>query len=171
MTLLLTGGMGIAPSGGGGGPPASPTPAPPSTVRFSSLLGADQADFGSDVSTFPGLDPSFQLQTGSRVLMEALARRLMTPRGTLPFAEDYGTDVRAWLSEGIEGADLDDLKAAVEQELLKDERVDDVQVVVEWVPQEERLTIRAAVDTAEGPFRLVLGVTELTVALLQPEET
>lgn len=151
--------------------PPLPSPVPEAT-RFSPLVPAsDGADFGDDVSTFtPGLDPTFTLISGSQVLRENLARRLQTPRGSIPFAEDYGTDVNLWLSEGMLEDDLDELKMAVEQECLKDERVLDAKAAIEFNAQTQELRLDVAVDTEQGPFRLVVSVDKLNMRLLNPEE-
>src|SRR5438445_2659967 len=63
-------------------------------------------NFGSDVSCFPDLDESFTLITGFRVVAEALARRFITPKGTLRRDPNFGFDVRALLNEKFTKANL-----------------------------------------------------------------
>jgi hypothetical protein len=59
------------------------------------------ADFGTDTSTFPGVDETFAPISGGRVVCEAVARRLLTPAGFLAFHPEYGFDVRSFLSESF----------------------------------------------------------------------
>lgn len=123
-------------------------------------------DFGQDVAVFPDLDLTFAPLTGPRVVAEALARRLSTPRGTLPFSDNYGLDLRSWLNETIAPGRLGQLRRDLEAECLKDERVDSVASVAVLDAMQGALSIRLAITTAAGPFSLVLGVTAVTVAVL-----
>jgi len=161
-TLFLTGGLGIwlpEPA------PGPIIPRPDSLPSSSSLGPTGGVDFGTDVSTFPVPDTSFATITGFRVLAEALARRLLTPRGFLSFHTDYGTDTRLYVNEAIDDSTLARIKAEVAAELRQDERVHDADATVAFTPATETLTITCQVVTAAGPFSFVLALSKLKVEL------
>jgi len=124
-------------------------------------------DFGRDVSTYPdGLDPSFGQLTGPAVVGQAVLRRLRTPRGSLPFYPDYGFDLRRFLNEGITDAALSQIRAGAQREAEKDERVASADVTVRYLAATEELRVEVQLQTAAGPFKLVLQVTQLDVTQL-----
>lgn len=127
---------------------------------------AAELELGTDVSTFPDLDPTFAPLIGPRVVAEALARRLTTPRGSLLGQPDYGIDVRDALNEGVSRASLFALKASIEAEAEADPRVAEVDVSLTFDPAAGSLRIVVAGTTAAGPFELVMAVTALTVEIL-----
>lgn len=152
----------------GPAPPAA-LPAPSSSVFVSTALARPLIDGGSDVLVFPGLDETFTLINDGRVLAEALARRLLTPRGTLPFHADYGFDLRNYVNESMTQDVLYRLKAAVERECELDERVLAASATVTYGYQTQALRVRVSVTTSNGPFKFVLNVTSLTAELLGEE--
>jgi phage baseplate assembly protein W len=123
-------------------------------------------DFGTDISATAGLDPSFALVTGQRVVAEALYRRLTTPRGTLFYAPNYGTDIREAILARLDEKRLASWRSRIEAECRKDERVMNVRAALSFDPQGERLTVAIEVETAEGPFRFAVAVSALSVELL-----
>ena len=154
----------------GGGTPITPVTPAPQTVRYtSSRVTAPGADFGEDVHTFPTLDPTFAYFSGIPVVVEALARRLITNRGSIPFAPDFGLNLRNYLSLDMLQRDLDNIKAAVELECLKDERVESVTATTQFNQSTEMLSVSIVGIAGAGPFSLTLNVTALTVELLNPE--
>lgn len=159
----------IITTGGGGSVPATPSPAPSTTVFVANALARPLIDGGSDVLVFPGLDETFTLVNDGRVLAEALARRLTTPRGTLPFHADYGLDLRGYLNESMTQDVLYRLKAAVERECELDERVLTASATVSYAFGTQALGVRISVTTSNGPFKFVLNVTSLTVQMLGEE--
>ena len=125
-------------------------------------------DFGSDISTFPDLDPFFSLTTGIHVVAEALARRLMTPRGGgLFYAPDYGLDVRGYLNSAMTTAQLSGLEHSIQNEALKDERIFDAKATVTANVAARKLAIKVLITTAQGPFALVLQANAVTVQVLK----
>lgn len=125
------------------------------------------ADFGTDISCTSGLDPAFTPISGPRVVAEALFRRLTSPRGSLFYAKDYGTDVREALLARLDRTRLDAWRTRVEAECRKDDRVLSARASLSFDPAAERLTIAIEVTTVEGPFRFTLAVTAVTVELLR----
>lgn len=127
---------------------------------------ADPFGLGIDVSTYVDgdLDPTFALITGPRVVAEAIARRLQTPRGGLPRDPSYGTDLRAWVNASLSPARLAALRAAIAGEASADPRVEDVDV--EFIQSGSSLRISITGTCAAGPFDLVLDAADLTVEQL-----
>ncbi len=123
-------------------------------------------DFGTDVSTFPDLDPGFALQTGTRVVAEAVARRLMTPRGVLAGAPHYGFDVRALVNDYVRNRDQARLQSAIETEAEADERVKRAAVQVTYDQPSQTMTVVVQIETDAGSFSLVLAVTAVSLTLL-----
>lgn len=123
-------------------------------------------EFGIDVMCLPDLDGTFTLVSDGRVLCEAVARRLMTPRGSLPFHPDYGFDVRSYLNESMSADDVYRFKSSVERECEADERVASADASVSFEANSSRLRLSVIVTTASGEYRFTLLVTQLTTELL-----
>lgn len=130
-------------------------------------LPPDPLGFGTDVSTFPDLDPQFRLITGQRVVAEAVARRWLSPRGSVSYDETYGEDVRAYLNARVDGPRLRALEAALQAQAVADERVRDATVTLSTSGSAAalRLQITGRLVTAAGPFALVLTVDQLGATL------
>jgi phage baseplate assembly protein W len=123
---------------------------------------------GTDISATTGLAPSFELVTGQRLLGEALHRRLTTQRGTLFYAPNYGTDVREALLARLDETRLAVWRSRIEAECRKDARVMNARATLAFdLGAERRLTIAIEVETAEGPFRLAVAVSAVSVELLR----
>lgn len=123
-------------------------------------------DFGVDVSCVEDLDPAFELVTGPRAVAQAIARRLMTPRGGLFYAGSYGYDLRQHLNGTIEPGDEFVIAQAIEAQAEQDERVRGASVTVSHEGLTELLRVRIVLVLDEGPFDLVLGVSAVTVEIL-----
>lgn len=108
--------------------------------------------FGTDLSARP--DTAGVLIDGPPNLIEALARRLQTPKGGLFYDPSYGSGLHDWLGEGIsdDGAGA---AVTVEIDLEEDPRVRSALVTVERVTLRS-LSLRASVETASGPFDLLI---------------
>ncbi len=133
------------------------SPAPPAVVGD---------PLGVDISCYPDLDPLGRLVSGKTALAQGLARRLTTPRGGLFYDTNYGTDLRLYLNEGMTKESQSRIKAAIESECLKDERVSSCTADVVFSLQAQTLKLSISVDTKDGPFKLVADVSKLTLDLL-----
>lgn len=130
-------------------------------------------DYGTDVSTYRDgdLDPTFTIISGRRVISEAVARRLETPRGTCLRDPNYGSDTRGWLNRDFVAAEktLFRLKALIEAEAEKDERVLGAEASIAYDPAIQKLRVVIMLEAAGGPFQLVLDITQVSVAIIEPE--
>jgi len=126
-------------------------------------------DFGSDFSALDDIDQSLRVVDGKTALMQALARRLTTPRGALWYAPAYGYDIGAHVNSST---DVAVIEAAAEAQILDDERVDDADVTITISQPEPGITagqrwdMTLRITTAEGPFEFTLAVDAVTGALL-----
>ncbi len=117
-----------------------------------------------------------RLISGRAVVVEALYRRLITPRGTLGssvFPEDlaYGFDVSGFVGAvGYERANQV-IAGMVVNELSKDDRVIGVTCDVQLLPQDDGsllllLDIGGTLADESESFAFTLGVTEVSTELL-----
>lgn len=125
------------------------------------------ADYGADVSCLDDLDPYFSLVSGKPALAQALSRRLTTPRGSLVYDPEYGIDLRSYLNASPSMHDLSVAKSAIEAEVTADERVSAATAVVSFDRRTSILTVSIDVESAIGPFRLVLASTGVSVSVLR----
>lgn len=121
-------------------------------------------DFGVDLSCVDDLDPAMAEVSGIEVLRQAIARRLMTPRGALWQDPNYGLDLRGYISKATDGAVLASLPGQVRLEILKDERIDSATVQVQRVTLFE-IDMSVSCTCGLGPFSLALSVSEAAVRL------
>jgi phage baseplate assembly protein W len=139
-------------------------------------------DYGTDISctlvteTLPFPDGTVRTQqvwdapdgfpevSGRAGLVEALLRRLVTPRGQLLGEPDYGTDVRDWINDERSITEGSRLGAAVAAELAKDERVKSASATASF--DGTTLTIVITLVDAQGPFKLTLAVDQVDVKVL-----
>lgn len=131
------------------------------------------ADFGSDFSAVDDLDANLSVVSGRTCLIQALLRRISTPRGALFYAPDYGIDIGAFVNTT---SDPRVIEAAVESEILTDERVNNARATVtvtdpadQSVTGGKAFTIELSLETDDGPFTLTLTIDQVTGALLLQE--
>lgn len=126
-------------------------------------------DFGTDLSCLTDLSPTMATVSGRRLLGEAVARRLQTPRGRLLKHPDYGFDLAGHLNDDLSQADIAAIGSGVEAECLKDERVIAAAVVSTFAGG--TLTVVITITDADGPFVLVFAVTSASVTLVSGPST
>lgn len=125
-------------------------------------------DYGTDIR----IGKVVSLESGLKNLITALYRRLSTAKGSLFYDPEYGLDLRIFLNSEITTDTLDEIRVAIEQQLERDERVEEVRADVTYnlkdLNEDFRLDIKIQVTPVIGQtFTLVLGVNELTVELLE----
>jgi hypothetical protein len=115
----------------------------------------------------------FGLVSGLTLVAQALVRRIVTPRGTLPdplsptgFDPLYGTDVRRWLNEDVDATRIaGQIAAEIDTEFQKDPRVKKSTTTTTF--DGTTATSRTTVITADGPFALVLAISAVSVEVLE----
>lgn len=129
---------------------------------------------GTDIATpvsaegLLDLDPTFALCTSRVQLAQAIGRRITTRRGTLAWIgddPDYGVDVRDYLGSDASAQSAFRVAAMVDAEVLRDERV--LACKTTATVTDGTLTLSLRLADADGPFRLVLAVSAVTVDLLK----
>jgi phage baseplate assembly protein W len=129
------------------------------------------ADYGTDISTLPDLDPAFALITGTRVVAESLARIFVTPQGSDEWHPNYGRDLRRFLNAPMDVATLAQVQAEAEEGALLDERVADATATASFEPLSGRLILRVEATLAGGPFLLVLAIGDVSTTILEARAT
>lgn len=126
---------------------------------------------GTDFALLDDFPAGFELVTGRRNLAYACARRLDTERGSLIRDPNYGTNMRDEINAESDPNDLRRIESKVRAELLKDERVEDVEVIAEYNFGLQALSLSITIEDAEGPFTFVLSISTLTIELLFEGDT
>lgn len=123
-------------------------------------------DFGSDISCVTDIASDGRTVTGNRVVAEAVARRLLTPRGRLIGDPNYGFDLTQFVNADMSPRDIAGMNAGIVSECLKDERVEasKASTVLDSLGV---LTVTIDLTLSTGPFTLVLSVTDVTVTILR----
>jgi len=121
-------------------------------------------ELGRDFSALPDL--SLSVQSGARNLAEALARRLITPRGGLFYDPSYGTDIREFINSEDDDETRFEMTTRISAEIDKDERVLSSSVEI-GENISNSVTVTARIIAATGPFTLILTVDALGVTQLR----
>lgn len=127
-------------------------------------------DFGTDTSCLDSLHTG-RLSSGLQLVAEAAYRRLITPRGMLRGGEDeanYGLDLLDAIGGIASPSQAAAIPGQIEQELLKDQRIDTVSATVDATVDGPATSYKISIDvtTAEGPFSLVLSVDDVNLQIL-----
>jgi phage baseplate assembly protein W len=122
------------------------------------------ADLGSDFHGYPDIHPTLKQVSGTLCLVQALARRLETPRGGLFYDPDYGTDLRKFVNQS--GVTRAQVVSAIQTECLKDQRVASVTATVEFADTDMTIFISVTPDGESESFSFTLNVGALTVELI-----
>lgn len=117
-----------------------------------------------------------RLSRGSVTVALAVFRRLITERGQLRYgdgAASYGLDVAGYVGSVGTDAAVAALPALIRAEVLKDDRVLDVDVVASAVSTDPggltqlRLELSGVLEDAETPFALTLDVSSVGVEIVR----
>lgn len=119
-------------------------------------------DYGSDFSLVTDLDSNLSTVSGPMVVVQAIVRRLQTPRGKLFYDSSYGHDLRQYINGNTPKSQI---RQAVVRECLKDERVDRATAQVTLTGDTMSVVIRLTLVEGEV-FTLTIGVDALTVELI-----
>ena len=108
--------------------------------------------------------PSY-MASGNQVVAEAILRRWTTGRGQLIDDPNYGYALIDLISDDLGPTDLAYAQQQAAAEAAKDERVLRASTTM-TLSAAGVLTVSATVVTAAGPFKMVVSVSDVTVALL-----
>lgn len=127
------------------------------------------SNLGSDFHCVDDIDANLSATTsGNRCLAENIARRISAARGSLFYDPNYGTDIRSRLNAAQR---VEITASQIEAEALKDERVKDVAASVTFgeagSANEGTLQVELSLTASDGPFSLVLSVSNVTVQILE----
>lgn len=123
-------------------------------------------DYGTDFSTAVigpdgrmDIDPMFRVISGPRVVLEAVARRLQTPRGMLEDDPGFGVDITSLLNSNV---DISVIEHVIKAECEADERVNSAAIAMDFNKAASTLGIKIDLNLSVGVFRLVLTYDSLT---------
>ena len=112
------------------------------------------------------VDPSGLTVTGLLLVAQRLVLRQTTPLDSCADAPNDCFDLRDWLSCGMTDTQVAQLPGLVQNELQKDVAVQSASVSLVFTPSTATLILTENVQTAQGPFSLVLTVTPSQVSFL-----
>lgn len=126
---------------------------------------------GLDTYCLDSLEPG-RMATGVDLVAQRCYHRLITPRGRLRGGEeeaDFGMDLAGFIGSTEDSALKSMLPVRVQNELLKDPTVDSVKVIANRTESGGRISwdLTVKVQSAVGPFDLILAVDDLTVELIE----
>lgn len=135
-------------------------------------------DFGTDLSTFQGLDgvpdidPLGPAMTGPRVALEGIARRLNTPAAMLSYAglPNYGFDIMSLAGKRMSPIAIKRAEQRIADEAAREQGVIGVTATITTLdPTSFRVSL--SVRLADGPYPLVLDVTkgQVTTQILRAD--
>jgi len=135
-------------------------------------------DYGSDVSTYQDinsgiadLDPNFTVIRGPRVVVERVARKLITPTGSMLKA-GWGYDLRAVLQASLTSAQIGQLRGIIADQIREEPEVSDASVDIDYTLQLKRLAITAIITLIGGEiFPLVFVLTPGNVQVVVGDMT
>ncbi len=128
----------------------------PDFVDFSTFQSHERFVLGNVVyyGGAPDLDASFTKITGARAVLEHIARRLISPPGSYDDPE-YGFDLNSYLNANLLPQELDALTAAVRNEAVQVEGVDEVGVVARLIDNALVIRIDISLTTQVEGFNMV----------------
>jgi phage baseplate assembly protein W len=135
-----------------------------SSQRTATWATASSVDYGHDLFCITDLDAGMLEVDGRRCLAQAIARRLITPRGGLIDDPNYGYDLTVFLNGDFDQATLARMNGQIVAECLKDERV--VSAYAQVVVSGNVLIVTLSLTDGLGPFPLVLSVSNVSVSIL-----
>jgi hypothetical protein len=124
-----------------------------------------QTNFGQTWSCATDVTMPCVWVTGNTAVAQMLLHRFITPRGGLLSDPNFGLCLIDYLNSPLTSDQLTLLAQQCNAEAVKDERVLSASFVLTFVSG--TLTVSGTVQTANGPFQLVLAVGTAVQALIQ----
>jgi len=119
--------------------------------------------FGTDTTCTDSMRTG-RLSRGNRLVAEAIYRRLITRPGELIDDPTYGYDLTDLVGASLSTAEIASIPGRVKQEVLKDDRIQGVEVEATFAV--DTLTINMRAFTSAGPFDLVLKASQVGVEMV-----
>lgn len=137
------------------------------TIDYGTDLAMVRTSAGLDLDTKMRLEPDTET-----LLLNAIIRRLSTPRGSIPEYPSYGYDLRSLLGKTLTNAQLLQEQAAIAAQLEQDERIRRARCSLSLSSTTGTLTatIVAVLETGET-FTRVLSVSAVTISIIEPQST
>jgi phage baseplate assembly protein W len=127
-------------------------------------------DYGTDVRGIFSMGTRASFVSGRLNLGMALARRLITDRGTLLYDLDYGFNLRAYINAPMTPAIRSFVEGSTARECEKDPRVLQCAATVTWNFVTQVTPVSLEVTTDDGPFALVLSISQVNVQILNQQQ-
>lgn len=129
--------------------------------------------YGSD-SWNDGTRRTGRMARGATVVIQALFRRGITPRGTLRGGEEelnYGFDISGYIGAVGDDVALRSLPGQLRQEYMKDDRVLEVEIIPSIYTDAAKqtsidLAVTGILADSEEPFAFTIRANSVTVELL-----
>lgn len=118
---------------------------------------------GSDLAGVNDLTGQMSEVSGRVCLAQGLARRLITPRGSLIYDVNYGYDLNQWINADVRQSDISQIQGYVQQEMLKDQRVISAQVSAQYVGPAQVAAAMTAIVASPNPYPT--GVLVFNIAI------
>lgn len=128
-------------------------------------------DYGTDLACTLDMSPNGAEVSGLANLGQALYRRLITARGGLIDDPAYGFDTTTLIDEAMTQRQVALLAQQIDAELTQDERVLTSSTTGEFqrdTLSSGRYIATTIITTADGPFRMVTAISNVSVEFLQP---
>ncbi len=131
---------------------------------------AELLSVGRDTYCVESLQPG-RTARGTQLVAQRCYHRLITPRGDLLGGDDeanFGLDLAGFVGSNDDREVESMLPVKVRNELLKDPMVEGVTVTAVRTEDAGRITwtLTVRVVSGEGPFELIVAVSDVTVELL-----
>ena len=124
----------------------------PSQANFPIPLAVINPALGSDLAGIGDLSPAMTECAGRVCLAPGLARRLITPRGSLIYDVNYGYDLNQFVNADVSQADISQIQGYVRQEMIKDQRVISANVSAQYVGPSQVQTAITAIVANPNPY-------------------
>ncbi len=126
-------------------------------------------DFGTCLDMTTDLPLRWSMANGFRNLANNIVRRLVCAPGTIHYSPDDGFDVRSLCNSKVTTNTIGTYQSQIARQCERDGRVIRAVVSIVYTQATSTATINISLDTSNGPFKLVLGVSDVTVAILRAQ--